>query len=91
MMKLKLFSFTKWPLLAFTLLLAFSAPTSSRAQSIMLNSNETRVFEDFNWLPYAFFSGSFGLGFGAGGAYSGWHEEQTSLMGAIKLGANGVC
>jgi hypothetical protein len=59
------------------------------AQSIILDSDEERIFQDFTWLPYAFYSGSFGLGFGAGGAYSGWHEEQTSLLGALTLGTKG--
>ena len=71
------------------LLLALWSPRILPAQSIVLDSHEERVFKDFNWIPYAFFSDSFGLGFGAGGAYSGWHEEQTSLLGAITLGTKG--
>ena len=68
------------------LLVALCVPGTLRAQSIILDSNEERIFHDFNWIPYAFFSDSFGLGFGVGGGYSGWHEEQTSLLGAITLG-----
>jgi len=88
-MQTKTLTFTSWPLLALMLLVAMGAPLNSRAQSIILNSDETRVFQDFNWLPYAFFSDSFGLGFGAGGAYSGLINEETSLLGAATLGTKG--
>ena len=64
-------------------------PATTRAQSVILNPDESRIFADFNWLPYAFFSQSFGLGFGIGGAYSGWPEEPTSTIGAVTLGTKG--
>jgi hypothetical protein len=47
------------------------------------------IFQDFNWMPYGFFSKSFGVGLGAGGAYSGWPAEETSVLGAITLGTKG--
>ena len=68
------------------LLIGLFLPQSLPAQSIILNSDEERVFENFYWLPYAFFSQSFGLGIGAGGAYSGWPSEESSVMGALTVG-----
>ncbi|MCB1069523.1 MAG: hypothetical protein H7A43_06975 [Verrucomicrobia bacterium] len=56
------------------------------AQSILYNSTETRLTEDFAWIPYAFSSASFGLGFGVGASYSGWPAEESSLIGAATLG-----
>lgn len=58
-------------------------------QSIVLNAEEEPVFEKFNWIPYAFFSESFGLGFGVGAGYTGWPQEQASLLGAVTLGTKG--
>ena len=61
----------------------------SHAQSIILDKNEERVFSEFNWIPYAFFSESFGLGFGVGGAYTGWPTDPASVLGALTLGTKG--
>ena len=69
--------------------IAVFAPCMSQAQSIMLDSKEERVFNKFNWLPYAFYSDSFGLGVGVGAGYSGWPEEETSLLGSITVGTKG--
>jgi len=59
------------------------------AQSIIMRSNDDRLFQDFSWLPYAFFSESFGLGVGVGMGYTGWPEEPSSVLGAITLGTKG--
>ena len=69
--------------------IAVFAPCMSQAQSILLGSKEERVFDKFNWLPYAFYSDSFGLGVGVGAGYSGWREEETSLLGSITVGTKG--
>ena len=58
-------------------------------QGILFKADETRVVENFNWLPYAFFSESFGLGFGVGAGYSGWPRPETTLLGAATLGTKG--
>lgn len=71
----------------FVSLLLVSSP--AQGQSVILDKSEQRVFEGFNWVPYAFFSESFGLGFGAGGAYAGWMQEQASVLGAVTLGTTG--
>lgn len=68
--------------------MVLSAPLV-QAQSIILDKDEERVFTEFNWIPYAFFSESFGLGFGVGGAYSGWPTEPSSVLGALTLGTKG--
>ncbi len=59
------------------------------AQSILLDKDEDRIFSEFNWLPYAFFSESFGMGVGAGAAYSGWPTEPASVLGAATVGTRG--
>lgn len=71
------------------LLTAGFKPLPAGAQSILLNADEDRLFEQFHWLPYAFYSGSFGLGFGVGGSYSGVPYEETSFLGALTLGTKG--
>lgn len=65
------------------------AGVTAQAQSVVLDRDEERVFEDFNWMPYAFFSESFGLGFGVAGVYSGWPQEQAAALGAATLGTKG--
>ena len=70
-------------------LLALLISPSVWAQSITLNENEERIVEDFNWLPYAFFSEAFGLGVGVGVGYTGWPQEPCSLLGAITVGTEG--
>jgi len=70
-----------------TMLLFISAFAS--AQSIVLDKDEERVYQELNWIPYAFFSESFGLGFGVGAAYSGWPAEAASVLGAFTLGTKG--
>jgi hypothetical protein len=67
---------------AWALLAAPQAP----GQSTVLTADEVRLTDDFFWLPYAFYSGSFGLGFGAGFSFSGWPEETSSLLFAITAG-----
>ena len=64
-------------------------PSRGPAQSVILDKDEERVFAELSWLPYGFFSESFGLGVGAGGAYSGCPQEQASLLGAVTVGTKG--
>lgn len=59
------------------------------AQSIILQSDETRVLEEFSWVPYGFFSDSFGLGLGIGAGYSGWPAEESTVLGAATIGTRG--
>ena len=59
-------------------------------QSIILDRDEQRVFEDLNWLPYAFSSESFGFAVGVGVGYSGWPQEQSSAIGALTVGTEGA-
>jgi len=61
----------------------------SHGQSIVLDKNEERIFSELNWLPYGFYSGSFGLGIGVGASYAGWPEEPSSMLGAFTLGTKG--
>ena len=67
----------------------FACTSGSNGQSIILDKNEDRVFSQFNWIPYAFYSGSFGLGLGVGAGYNGWPQEQASVLGAVTLGTRG--
>ncbi len=59
------------------------------AQTIILDKDEERVFRELNWIPYAFFTESFGLGAGVGAAYSGWPTEAAAVMGAATAGTKG--
>lgn len=65
------------------------AAPAGRAQSIVFDRNEQRVFEEFNWVPYAFFSESFGLGLGVAGSLSAWPQEPSSILGAATIGTKG--
>ncbi len=82
-------SSTRLGLLAAILALAACAPMAS-SQSVIVDTDEKRILEDFDWLPFAFSSESFGVGFGIGMGYSGWPQEQASLLGAITLGTEGA-
>lgn len=74
------------PLLCFLLLLG----SSLVAQSLTVEAEDPPDFEpEFNWLPYAFFSESFGVGLGAGGALSHLPDPESSLLGAITVGTTG--
>ncbi|WFB35446.1 BamA/TamA family outer membrane protein [Kiritimatiellota bacterium B12222] len=61
------------------------------AQSIILLPEDVggELKAEYNWLPYAFFSDSFGLGLGAGVAYSRWPAPETSVLGAVTVGTKG--
>ena len=43
----------------------------------------------FNWLPYGFFSESFGLGLGVGAGYTAWPHPESSILGAATVGTSG--
>jgi len=70
------------------LLMLFTTP-GAQAQSIILDKDETRVFQKFIWVPYGFFSESFGLGLGVGGGFTGWPTEPASIFGAATIGTKG--
>lgn len=72
-----------------TIALLLSIAPRALAQSIILDKDEERVFQEFNWIPYGFFSESFGLGIGIGGGYTGWPKEPSSVLGAVTLGTKG--
>lgn len=67
----------------------FASVAGSLGQSIILDKNEERIFSELNWIPYAFYSGSFGLGLGVGAGYTSWPQEQASILGAVTLGTRG--
>ena len=71
------------------LLVSLVFPALSPAQSIVYQSDETRLVNNFSWLPYAFYSGSFGLGFGVGGVYTGRPAEESAALGAATVGTKG--
>ncbi len=60
-------------------------------QSVVLLPEQEKggLETEFNWLPYAFFSDSFGLGIGLGGGFSAWPAEETTLLGAVTVGTTG--
>jgi hypothetical protein len=70
-------------------LLILFAASAAHSQSIILDKEETRVFQKFTWVPYGFFSESFGLGLGVGGGYSGWPTDPASVLGAVTIGTKG--
>jgi len=43
----------------------------------------------FNWLPFGFFSESFGLGLGVGGIYSHTPQRDSAVLGAVTVGTSG--
>lgn len=61
----------------------------AHAQSILFKADDTRLVDKFHWIPYAFFSESFGLGFGVGAGYTGWPRPETTLLGTATLGTKG--
>ena len=76
-------------LLAAIVLAALFTGALASGQSILYKTDRTRAFEEFSWLPYGFYSQSFGLGLGAGAGYMGWPRPETSLLGAVTLGTKG--
>lgn len=62
---------------------------NSCAQSIVLDKNEEQVLQKFSWLPYGFYTESFGLGIGAAAGYSGWPQEQANVFLAATVGTKG--
>jgi len=69
--------------------LSFSALFLS-AQSITVEQNEEQKnTPEINWLPFGFFSESFGTGLGVGGAITHFPQPESSLLGAITAGTTG--
>jgi hypothetical protein len=73
------------------LLLFFVLPCAIlQAQSLTVEAEDPPEFDpQTNWLPYAFFSESFGVGFGVGGALNHVPEPESSLLGAVTVGTTG--
>lgn len=44
---------------------------------------------EFSWLPYGFFSESFGLGLGVGWGLAHWPAPESSVLGAVTMGTRG--
>jgi hypothetical protein len=65
-------------------------PFLVNAQSITLNSNEKRVAEECNWIPYAFYTKSMGFALGVGAGKTAWPQEQSSILGTLALGSRGT-
>ena len=69
-------------------LLFLTSPAWS--QSLTVEEDDPPEMEpQLNWLPFAFFSESFGLGLGVGGAVSHIPDPESSLLGAVTMGTTG--
>jgi len=76
--------------LGISVLFACIASVAFPQSVVVLPENKTESLESqFNWLPYGFFSESFGVGLGVGGALTAWPAEETTLFGAYTLGTTG--
>ncbi|MDF3129831.1 BamA/TamA family outer membrane protein [Kiritimatiellaeota bacterium B1221] len=71
------------------LFLAATPVVRSQSRVLLPDQNEDTLQAEFNWLPYGFFSESFGTGLGVGGVLSAWPAEETSVLGAVTIGTTG--
>ncbi len=67
----------------------FDTPLSAQSITKLAQAEDQALLPEFNWLPYAFYTESFGLGVGIGGAVSSWPAEETTVLGDITLGTTG--
>jgi len=76
------------------LLLALAGPgASALAQSMVHEIEDAAEEEDldpvFHWIPFGFFSDTFGTAIGIGGIYSHVPAPESSLLGAVTVGTTG--